>query len=844
MLPINKSSVKLVSLGDKSCAGLPIYRMGQNGRPTQVKIIEREQVLSGKYLFVVKFLRWGPEYPYPLGMIVKKLPRGDDFKSSMEIVFAERGIRRAFKEDTMKYVKQTYPPDWSIPKKEYSDRPIVREAFTIDPPNSLDLDDAITVEKSTSSTFRIGIHIADVSFFVKPNSPLDEDAFLRCTSYYPGDEQKSIPMLPRELSEGYCSLLPEKDRLAVSVFVTLDEKGQITKGPSVKRTIVTSCCRLTYIEAQEIINGRKESTTTVPVKIAENIRQLSSLAQKRRRIRLEDRAFDHWQDDESEECFEAHELVEEMMLLANEEVAKILSAKCPALAPLRIQIPPKDHRLAEWVEMHSKYATLSLQYAKIFQHRSDTSSSLDLLHGEVPPLKMQSWVWSAIRQAVVSLDFPKIYQLICNEANHPQLAAMQSRFRRIQSESKFVCEVDQPPENIQHYQLGMRSYTQFTSPIRRYMDVVVHRLLLDSTVSQDDIAKVCRRSNYVHDNSRKFKRDCKRIQMAFKLQERCHETRVFIESIDHNSLSLHISKPEDDNLAGKQKQLVLSHLNLVALERKNDDEILFHWKFRKYIAPDGSSYFNEPIEANDRSDSAVVEIPPDDWRRILNAVRSDDENTMVEIIKQVEAQLKSKSTLGKVNKRPESAVSAKSFEPYKHPHFGELHSHFSSEPNDHFYEKKLLLKKYDFFAVQLCPHMDRGMLVPEIQLFKVDPHLNICVEHRKHPRESFAHTARHQASREHYETIYEYINAWRPVLAMEAATEAVKESDGFVIERVKTVWKNIKDGTRCSISLPKSYCKDRQLEFHPGDLVCARVPYSNTNFLSSRETSQNHKVSS
>ena len=836
MLPINKSAVKLVNLGDKSCAGLPIYGMGQNGRPTQVKIMKREQVLSGKYLFVVKFFRWGPEYPFPLGMVVKELPRGEDLKSSMEIVYAERGIRRTFKKDTVNYVKETFPPDWSIPEKEYSDRLEVVKAFTIDPPNSLDLDDAITVEKPTSSTFRIGIHIADVSFFVKPSSPLDEEAFLRCTSYYPGGEQENIPMLPRNLSEGYCSLLPEKDRLAVSIFVTLDEEGQITKRPSVERTIVTSWCRLTYLEAQEIINRSKESATAVPVEIAENIRQLSSLAQKRRRIRLKDRAFDHWQDDKSEECVEAHELVEEMMLLANEEVAKILSAKCPSLAPLRIQLPPKDHRLAEWVEMHGKYLSLSLQYAKIFQNRSDTSSSLDLLRREVPALKMQRRVWSAIRQAVVVRDFPKIYQLICNEANHPQLAAMQSRFRRIQSEAKFVCEDDQPPENIQHYSLGMRSYTQFTSPIRRYMDVVVHRLLLDSTVSQDDIEKVCRRSNYVRDNSRKFERDCKRIRMASKLQERCHETRVFIESIDHNSLSLHISKSEDDNLAGKQKQLVLSHLDLVSLETKNDHDLLVHWKFRKYTAPDANSYFNKPIEANDSGDNALVDIPPDDWRRILNAVRSNDENTLVEIIKQLEAELKSASLLDEVDKGQESTVQGKFVEPYKHPHIGESDSQFSSEPDYHYYERKLLLKKYDFFYVQLCPHMIRGMLVPDIQLFKVNPHLNICIEHRKYPRESFAHTARHRASRDHYETIDEYIRAWRPVLAIEAATEAVKESDGFVIEQLKTEWKKTEDGTKCLVSLAVSYCASRQLEFHPGDLVCARVPYS------FREPSQNDKV--
>ena len=806
--------------------------------------MKRKQVLSGEYLFLVKFLRWGPEYPFPLGIVVKELPRGDDLKSSMEIVYAERGIRRAFKEDAMKYVRETFPPDWCIPEKEYSDRPKVGEAFTIDPPNSLDLDDAFTVEKPTPSTFRIGIHIADVSFFVKPSSPLDEEAFLRCTSYYHGEEEENVPMLPRKLSEGHCSLLPEKDRLAVSVFVTLDEEGRITKEPDVKRTIVTSCCRLTYLEAQQTINGSKESTTTVPVKIVENIRQLSSLAQKRRRLRLEDRAFDHWQNDGNEEWFEAHELVEEMMLLANEEVAKILSAKCPCLAPLIIQLPPKNHRLAEWVEMHSKYASLSLQYAEIFQNRSDNSSSLDLLHREVPALKMQRWVWSAICQAVVSCDFPKIYQLICNEANHPQLAAMQSCFRRIQSESKFACEDDQPPENIQHYSLGMRSYTQFTSPIRRYMDIVVHRLLFESTMSQDDIAKVCRRSNYVRDNSRKFERDCKRIRMAFKLQERCHETRVFIESIDHNSLRLHISKPEDDHLAGKQEQLVLSHLDLVSLERKNDHEVLFHWKFRKYTAPNANRYFNEPIEANDSGDNALVDIPPNDWRRILDAVRSNDENALVEIIKQLEAQLKSRSPLDDVDKRQESTVSAKSVGPYKHPHFGGSDFHFSSEPNDHFYEKKLLLKKYDFFAVQLCPHLLRGLLVPDIQLFKVNPHLNICIEHRKYPRESFAHTARHRASRERYETIDEYIKAWRPVLAMEAAVEAVKESDGFVIEQVKTEWKKTKNGTSCLFSFSKSYCENRQLEFYPGDLVCARVPYSNTTLSFSSEPAQNDKVSS
>ena len=833
MAPINKSATKLVNLTDKGCEGIPIYKKDKNNRATKVRILKREDVLSGKFLFVVRYLQWRRDCLYPLAMVVRELPRGEDLKSSMQISYAERGIRRAFKKDTLKYVTENFPSNWSIPKKEYSSRPKVGEAFTIDPPKSLDLDDALTIEGISLSTFLIGIHIADVSFFVQPDSPLDQEAFLRCTSYYPGEEDENIPMLPRELSENHCSLLPEKDRLAVSVFVTLDEKGRIIKEPKVKRTIVTSCCRLNYTEAQGIIQKREESIRNVPINIAEKIRQLSSLAQKRRLARLGDGAFDHWQNEGIEESFEAHEMIEEMMLLANEEVAKILSEKNSDLAPLRIQLPPKDQKLGEWIEKHRKYARLSFHYAKVLQ---GNSQSLELLNSEKTAFKIQSWVWSAIYEAVVSCDIAKVYKLICNEANHPQLAAARSHFRRIQSGAKFVCEGDTPPANIQHYSLGMRSYTQFTSPIRRYMDIVVHRRLLGlqsgspygGNISKGEISKVCRRSNYMHENSRKFGRDCKRIRMASRLQQRCHETRVFVESIDRNSTSLHISKPEDDHLAGKQKRLLLSHLNPVELKQQEDLDVILKWRFRKYKAPDSNSSFNgEGDESYCHTQDSVMEIPSDDWLRIMDAVRSNEESSLATIIKQIDARLKITSPLHEVEDPQKPAFSEK-VGPYKHPHFDDSDSQFSSDPNAHYYEKTVVMRKYDFFPVQLCPHMIRGILVPDIQLFKVNTHLNICIEHRRYPRESFAHTALHQASRERYETIDEYIQAWKPVLAMEAATGAVKENDGFVIEQVSIKWKKEKGVLHGTVSLPGSYCCDRQLEFHPGDLVCARVPYSKT----------------
>ena len=858
MVPINKSATKLVNLTDKSCKDIPIYKKDHNERATKVKMMKREKVLSGKYMFVVKYLQWRKDFSYPLGIVVRTLSRGDDFKSSMEIAYAEHAIRRVFKEETVKYVKEKFPPEWSIPETERNNRTKVIGAITIDPPTSLDLDDALTIEGTSPSTFVVGIHIADVSFFVKPNTPLDEEAFLRCTSYYPGKEQENIPMLPRELSENFCSLLPNEDRLAVSVFFTLDDEGRITARSSIKRTIVRSCCRLTYAEAQMVIHGNDSSTAHIPEEIMEKIRQLSSLAQKRRFIRLGDRSFDHWQDNESGEYFEAHELVEEMMILSNEEIAKCLSQKSSELAPLRIQLPPKDHRLAEWIEVHGKYAHFSLKFSSLFNNETTDTSPLNVLHDKRTMFKIQRSVWRAMYQAVESRDLERLHHLICNENNHPQIAAAISHFRRIQSESRYVCEGDQPPENIFHYSLGMRCYTHFTSPIRRYVDIVVHRLLLglqsgscySENLPKDDITKVCRRSTFMYGNARKFGKDCKRIHMATQLQQQCRETRVFIESMDHQSISLHITNQEDDHLASKQKRMLLSHLNPVALTEEDENgsrerSIVLKWKFRKYVAPDAKSNITEASGTKLAGYSGigeVAEIPSDIWIRVLDAVRAKDGDKLTTIIKQTEAKLGIMSST-QSSEKPAQNTSPGHVRgvPYKHPHQNNEAAPSSEETVDHFYEKSLTLRKYDFFSLQLCPHMTRGILQPDIQMFKIDAHLTICIEHRRYPRESFAHTARHQASREHYGTIDEYIKAWKPVLAMEAATEAVKENDGFVIEKLNVAWEHEDDNVSGLFTLPSSYCASRQLDFYLGDLACVRVPYCDTDSICG-ETSKQAKV--
>ena len=855
MVPINKAATKLVNLTDKACEDIPMYRKDHNGRAIKVKMFKKEKVLSGKYLFVVKYLQWKRDFSNPLGIVVRSLSRGHDLRSSMEIAYAEHGVRREFREQTLRYVEDNFPPGWTIPEVERNNRTKVSDAITIDPPTSLDLDDALTIENISPSTFRLGIHISDASFFVRPNTPLDDEAFSRCSSYYPQNGHENVPMLPRQLSENFCSLLPNKDRLAVSVFATISEEGKLVGEPQIKRTVVRSCCRLSYAKAQMIIDEKDASTSEIPEEIKGKVRRLSSLAQKSRFHRLRDRAFDHWQNEGKD--FEAHELVEEWMILANEEIAKLLSQRNSELAPLKIQLPPKDHRLAEWIQMYGKYIRVSLTLSATFTKDATNATPLGAFHDDSIKFKIQKQVWRAICQAVESNDFPTLQYLICNESNHPQIATAVSNFRRIQSESRCVCEGDQPPENICHYSLGIPRYTQFTSPIRRYVDIVVHRLLIGLVLTsstnyavnlptKDEVLKVCRRYTFMQDNARKFEKYCRRIHLATELQQQCRETRVFIESIQHQSLCLQILNGEDDLLANRNKRISLSHLNLLTVEKKEtqseEQSIILKWKIRKYVAPDFKRDATELSISNYGGIDEVIEIPSNVWVSVLDMVRANDKENLMTTIKEVKEKLSAMPS----NRRKDTSAQTKSFGQvhgihYKHPHHNDEAQPSSEGAVDHFYEKKVTLRRYDFLSVQLYPHMIRGILEPEVQVFKVDAHLNICIEHRKHPRESFSHTARHQASRERYESIDEYVEAWKPVIAMEAATEAVKENDGFTIENLKVLWKHKADSTRGEFELPFSYCDSRQLNFHGGDLVCIRMSYCETS-PSSVESESHGKV--
>ena len=363
-----------------------------------------------------------------MGIAVKEIKIGEDFLTNLEIIFAEHGIKRGFRNETLKEVQKKFSSAWRIPEREYCLRgSILDNVFTIDSSTSKDLDDALSLERLCDSCFKVGIHISDVSFFVQPNTELDKEARLKCTSYYPPSTKEEdisslefdkeyfgyvkicIPMLPPQLSESVCSLLPNAERLAVSVFVTLTADGEVCGKPDIRRTIVRSRCRLDYATVQNIIDGADgESVADVSDSLKQDILTLTSLAQKRRRNRLGDAALGCFAN--SDTAAEAHNLVEEMMILANMTAAELLNESMPHIAPFRIQLPPKEYRVQEWLQRYKSIAECSVSLPSHMEHAGVSSTSNE--EESQNDIVLQEHIWSAICKHAQEGDMKTVKQFL------------------------------------------------------------------------------------------------------------------------------------------------------------------------------------------------------------------------------------------------------------------------------------------------------------------------------------------------------------------------------------------------------------------------------------------------
>jgi ribonuclease R len=374
----------------------------------------------------------------PKGIIVKNLGKAGTYEAEEAALFIEFNLPEKFPDEVLEEEKKLSE---KIPKREFEKRLDLREltTITIDPEDAQDFDDAITVER-TESGYRLGIHIADVAYYVKPGSAIDSEAFERGNSVYlPG---KAIPMLPPRLTKEITCLRPDEDSLAFSVLLDIDSTGEVTTS-KIARTVIHSDLRLTYSRATMIIDNPDGATEPEPVidllltavELATNLHKLR-LERGGLELTLPKAAIILDLDGSVREIVKeqheiSHSIIEDFMLLANEQVARFLNNhKVPLL--LRTHEEPEMDKLTEFAEF---------------------ARSLGLPIKRVPD----------------RIDLQKV---LASAEGKPVEPAVNFALLRSLKQAQYKAEYGP------HYALALDYYTHFTSPIRRYPDLVVHRLAL------------------------------------------------------------------------------------------------------------------------------------------------------------------------------------------------------------------------------------------------------------------------------------------------------------------------------------------------------------------------------
>ncbi|MBV8253748.1 MAG: ribonuclease R [Chitinophaga sp.] len=409
---------------------------------------------------VVKIVAWGEKSRKPVGEIVEILDASNTNDLAMKEILIEAGFPLNFPKEALEELQHI--PD-AITDAEVRKRRDCREilTFTIDPVDAKDFDDAISIRLLKNGLYEIGVHIADVSHYVLPGTELDKEAEKRANSVYLPD--RVLPMLPEKISNELCSLRPHEDKYTFSAIFQMNEQGEV-KQHWIGRTVIHSAHRFTYEDVQEIIE-----TNEGPYK--QEILLLNKIAQTLRKDRFSKGAINfssqevRFKLDETgkpigiiiKESKEAHQLIEEMMLLANRTVAayvaKIKVNKQPVPFPYRVHDTPDPEKLKVFAS-----------FAHKFGYRFDLSTP-----------------------DTIARSFNRMLELVKGKPEQHVLETL-----GIRTMAKAAYTID----NVGHYGLGFDDYCHFTSPIRRYPDVLVHRVLAEAL------------ANDIHPN-KQMEKECK-----------------------------------------------------------------------------------------------------------------------------------------------------------------------------------------------------------------------------------------------------------------------------------------------------------------------------------------------
>ncbi len=438
---------------------------------------------------VAKITEWSEHARNPFGEVTQVLGYPGDNTVEMYSILIDQNFNPVFSEQAEKEAAEI-PTE--IPEHEILARRDLRNVFTItiDPADAKDFDDAISFKKLENGHYQVGVHIADVSHYVKPNTAIEEEAYKRATSVYLVD--RTIPMLPEKLSNNVCSLRPHEDKLCFSAVFEMDEIGKVHK-QWIGKTVVNSDHRFNYEEVQQIIETKEGL-------YKEEILMLDTIAKALRAERFSKGSINFASEevkfilDENakpigvyiKENKDSNQLIEDFMLLANRKVAELIGkvpqGKEAKSFVYRIHDRPLDEKINKFNTFIGK-----LGYSLEFKSRKSLADSMNSLFDSVQGK---------------------------GEQNMIETLAIRTMQRAVYS-----------TDNIGHYGLAFRFYTHFTSPIRRYPDLMVHRLLSrymagKPSVNKEELEAKCKHSSDMEQRATEAERNSVKYKQAEYLSDK------------------------------------------------------------------------------------------------------------------------------------------------------------------------------------------------------------------------------------------------------------------------------------------------------------------------------------